>query len=106
MKTIRTLLWVGLLALSLTVVATRAAEAKDQLRGDLAALPYDFCPAGWLPTDGSVLLIEKYPALFSAIGTRYGGDGRTTFALPNVDLNSVKLKVCILVDPTLSNAGV
>jgi len=69
-------------------------------------LPYDFCPAGWLPTDGSVLLIQNYPALFSAIGTKYGGDGLTTFALPNVDLNFVKLKGCILADPTLSDAAV
>jgi microcystin-dependent protein len=41
-------------------------------------------PSGWLPAQGQILSIANYPALFSLIGTTYGGDGTTTFALPNV----------------------
>ena len=41
-------------------------------------------PGGWLPANGQSLLIAKFPALFAAIGTTYGGDGLTTFALPNL----------------------
>ena len=39
---------------------------------------------GWLPCDGRLLPIQKNSALFSLIGETYGGDGRTTFALPKL----------------------
>jgi microcystin-dependent protein len=109
MKTIRTLLWVGLLAASLTGLIARAAEARDTgpgLRGDISVLAYDFCPAGWLPTDGRELLIQNYQPLFQVLGTRYGGDGQTTFALPQFDCSSAKLTCCLLADrAALSHAG-
>ena len=41
-------------------------------------------PMGWLPCDGRLLPITQYQALFSLIGTMYGGDGRTNFALPDL----------------------
>ena len=44
----------------------------------------NFTPAGWHPCDGSLLPPNQFPALFTLLGTRYGGDGRTTFALPNL----------------------
>jgi microcystin-dependent protein len=40
-------------------------------------------PNGWLPCDGRILPIQGYQALFSLVGTMYGGDGRQNFALPN-----------------------
>jgi microcystin-dependent protein len=43
-----------------------------------------FAPKGWMYCDGSILSIAQNTALFSLIGTTYGGDGRTTFALPNL----------------------
>ena len=41
-------------------------------------------PEGWLTCDGSLLSIGDYPELYSVIGTIYGGDGRTNFALPDL----------------------
>ncbi len=41
-------------------------------------------PAGWLPADGRLLSIAQNPALFAILGNTYGGDGRTTFALPDL----------------------
>ena len=42
----------------------------------------NFAPRGWALCDGTLLSISQYQALFSILGTTYGGDGRTTFALP------------------------
>jgi microcystin-dependent protein len=41
-------------------------------------------PAGWLPCDGTLMPINQNQALFSLLGTLYGGDGETTFALPDL----------------------
>ena len=46
------------------------------------AVGYTFCPVGWADTLGQLLPIGQNTALFSLLGTTYGGDGRTTFALP------------------------
>ncbi|SFD81669.1 phage tail protein [Paracidovorax konjaci] len=43
-----------------------------------------FVPRGWALCDGSLLNITQNPALFAILGTRYGGDGRTTFQLPDL----------------------
>lgn len=45
---------------------------------------FNFAPRGWALTNGQVLPINQNQALFSLLGTTYGGDGRTTFALPNM----------------------
>lgn len=52
--------------------------------GEIRLLPYNFAPLYWLPCAGQILPIKQYPALFSIISTLYGGDGTTTFALPNL----------------------
>ena len=44
----------------------------------------NFAPRGWALCDGQLLPINQYSALFSILGTTYGGDGRTTFALPDM----------------------
>ena len=44
----------------------------------------NFAPRGWAFCDGQLLPIANYTALFSIIGTTYGGDGKTTFALPDL----------------------
>lgn len=44
----------------------------------------DFAPRGWTFCEGKILLISDNEALFSLLGTMYGGDGRTTFALPDM----------------------
>jgi microcystin-dependent protein len=44
----------------------------------------NFAPTGWARCDGQIMPIGQNTALFSLLGTTYGGDGRTTFALPNL----------------------
>lgn len=44
----------------------------------------NFAPRGWAFCDGQLLAISQFSALFSLLGTTYGGDGRTTFALPDL----------------------
>jgi microcystin-dependent protein len=79
---IRLALRVTLLGLILGI-APQAAQAQAQpFVGQLAVFGFDFCPAGWLPADGRLLQIGQNQALFALIGTTYGGDGMTTFALP------------------------
>lgn len=45
-------------------------------------------PEGWLECNGTILQISQYPELYAAIGTTYGGDGVTTFALPNLAIDN------------------
>jgi microcystin-dependent protein len=52
--------------------------------GQVLILPLTFCPSNTVQTDGRLLPINQYQALFSLWGTRYGGDGITTFAVPNL----------------------
>jgi microcystin-dependent protein len=55
----------------------------DAYLGEIRMFGFHFCPLGWASADGQLLPISAYPALFSLYGTTYGGDGRTTFALPD-----------------------
>lgn len=52
--------------------------------GEVRLLPYHFAPRGWALCDGQLLPISQNTTLFSIIGTTYGGNGTTTFALPNL----------------------
>ena len=52
--------------------------------GQLAIFAFNFAPQGWAFCNGQLLSITKYSALFTLLGTTYGGDGITTFALPNL----------------------
>ena len=52
--------------------------------GSLLLVPYNFAPTGWALCNGQLLQISQYTALFSLLGTTYGGDGITTFALPDL----------------------
>ena len=52
--------------------------------GQIQLLPYNFAPKGWAPCDGQSLSISQNMALFALIGTNFGGDGKTTFALPKL----------------------
>lgn len=52
--------------------------------GELRLFAGNFAPAGWLFCDGQVLPIAENEALFQLIGTTYGGDGQSTFALPDL----------------------
>lgn len=52
--------------------------------GEVRQFPFNFAPRGWAQCNGQLLPISQNQALFSILGTTYGGDGRTTFALPNL----------------------
>ena len=57
--------------------------------GQIQAFGFNFAPRGWAKCDGQLLPISQYQALFSLLGTTYGGDGRTTFALPDLRSRSM-----------------
>ncbi|MFY7908863.1 MAG: phage tail protein [Emticicia sp.] len=52
--------------------------------GEIRMMANNFPPAGWARCDGSLLPISEYDTLFALIGTTYGGDGQTTFAVPDL----------------------
>lgn len=52
--------------------------------GEIRMFAGNFAPRGWALCDGQLLPISQYSSLFSILGTTYGGDGRTTFALPDL----------------------
>ncbi len=52
--------------------------------GEIRMFGGSFAPAGWMTCDGQLLPISEYDTLFNLIGTTYGGDGQSTFALPNL----------------------
>ena len=60
------------------------AIAQDAYIGEIKWVANDFFPRNWAVADGSSMLIANQAPLFSLIGTRYGGDGRKTFALPDL----------------------
>ncbi len=64
-------------------VAPTTAQAEPML-GEVKFFSGDFAPRGWQFCDGQLLQIADNTALFSILGTTYGGDGRTTFGLPNM----------------------
>lgn len=51
--------------------------------GEIQVFGFNFTPYGWASCNGATLQIQQYSALFSLIGTQYGGNGTTTFQLPN-----------------------
>lgn len=57
---------------------------ESGLIGEVRLWPLDKLPQGWLACDGATLPIESNEALFSVLGTTYGGDGETTFKLPQL----------------------
>lgn len=56
----------------------------DTYLGDIHLFPYGRTPYGWLLCDGTIQQIVRNQALYSLIGIKFGGDGKTTFALPNL----------------------
>jgi len=81
-----------------------ACYGEDYI-GTLCKTASEYCWRGTEPASGQVLQISQYRALFDVIGDAYGGDGKTTFALP--DLNEEKpdnrdhwpgIKTCVVID--------
>ncbi|SFI29928.1 phage tail protein [Halpernia frigidisoli] len=59
-------------------------KAQDQFLGQVNFVPYDFAPKGWAECNGQLMSINQNQALFSLLGTTYGGNGVQTFALPDM----------------------
>ncbi len=70
------------LAILLALSNTVSADTEGFL-GEITIFASSFPPRNHMYCDGQLLPIANYQALFSLLGTKYGGDGRTTFALPN-----------------------
>lgn len=65
-------------------LAGTAVHAQDRYIGELMLVGYNFCPRNTAEASGQLLSIAQNTALFSLYGTTFGGDGRTTFALPDL----------------------
>jgi len=69
---------------TLAYSAPAQADAAEPYIGELFQVGFNFCPRGFLQASGQLLSISQNTALFSLLGTTYGGNGQTTFALPNM----------------------
>ncbi|EAP99104.1 microcystin dependent protein MdpB [Janibacter sp. HTCC2649] len=56
----------------------------DQFVAEIRIFPFNFAPTGWAMCNGQLMPISQNTALFSLLGTVYGGDGKVTFALPDL----------------------
>jgi microcystin-dependent protein len=59
----------------------------DQFVAEIRIFPFNFAPTGWAFCDGQLLPLSQNTALFSLLGTTYGGNGKSTFALPDMQGN-------------------
>lgn len=57
----------------------------DPFVAEIRIFPFNFAPTGWAFCNGQLMPISQNTALFSLLGTSYGGDGKSTFALPNLE---------------------
>ena len=62
----------------------QSASAQEPFIGEIRLFAGNFAPRGWAFCNGQLVPISEYPALYSILGTFYGGDGRATFALPDL----------------------
>src|SRR5437868_10705447 len=62
----------------------KETRMTDQFVAEIRIFAGNFAPTGWAFCDGQILSISQNTALFSLLGTTYGGDGKSNFALPNL----------------------
>ena len=60
----------------------------DPFVAEIRIFPFNFAPKGWAFCDGQILPLSQNTALFSLLGTTYGGNGKSNFALPNMQGNA------------------
>jgi microcystin-dependent protein len=70
--------------LVLSPSASAQGVGGDPFIGEILVVPYNFAPTGWAFCDGQLLSISQNTALFALLGTTYGGNGITNFALPDL----------------------
>ncbi len=56
----------------------------DYYISQISLFPYGYAPRGWMLCDGRTLVIQSNAALYSLIGTRFGGDGKVNFKIPDL----------------------
>lgn len=61
---------------------------SDQFVAEIRIFPFNFAPTGWALCNGQLMPISQNTALFSLLGTTYGGDGKSTFGLPDLQGNA------------------
>jgi microcystin-dependent protein len=61
---------------------------SDQFLAEIRIFPFNFPPTGWAFCDGQIMPLSQNTALFALLGTTYGGDGKSTFALPDLAGNA------------------
>ncbi|MCA1748163.1 MAG: phage tail protein [Parasphingopyxis sp.] len=76
-------LFIGAASVAIAAAAM-PAQAQDRTLGDIFLVGYTFCPRGSTEAAGQIMSISTNTALFSLYGTTYGGNGQTTFALPDL----------------------
>ena len=73
-----------ILLFTLFCIFSLKSFSQDAMMGEIKLFAGNFAPRGWAFCEGQLLQISVHSALFSILGTQYGGDGRTTFALPDL----------------------
>jgi microcystin-dependent protein len=72
------------IAFYLTIFLYKTIFTMEPFLGMLALMGFNFAPRGWASCNGQLLSIAQNSALFALLGTTFGGDGQTTFALPDL----------------------
>jgi microcystin-dependent protein len=72
------------LAMTYMIATGGLFQSGNAFIGEVSAFGGNFAPNGWLPADGRLVNIQDFDTLFNLIGTTYGGDGQTNFALPDL----------------------
>jgi microcystin-dependent protein len=74
----------------------------DPLLGDIELFAFDFPPSYWMTCEGQTLNIASYQSLFTLLGTTFGGNGVTTFCLPDlrqaIPMQNMGMHYCIAVE--------
>lgn len=73
-----------LFSLLLCIAVNFSSQAQEPYLGEIKMFAGSFAPQGWAKCEGQLLSIAQHSALFSLLGTTYGGDGETTFGLPDL----------------------
>jgi len=83
-KTMVAAVLVSLLLGTCIMVLPGVARAQEAFIGEIRMFAGNFAPRGWAFCHGQLLRVEQYTPLFALLGNTYGGDGRTTFAVPDL----------------------
>lgn len=70
------------------VFTAKYSTIMDPFVAEIRIFPFNFAPKGWAFCDGQLLPLSQNTALFSLLGTTYGGNGKSNFALPNMQGNA------------------